>query len=202
MGGRRSLLEEAHNGFVERLGGIGAQVCEALAKATGKETLSVVLGHLQRGGAPTSFDRVLATRFGGKAVELVRKGEFGTMVALQGQDILQVPLSEAVHNVGHASLLVLGLVQGDWDLVAEGLHDKLHQPRRSPLYPQSMALLRRAQELGALGATISGAGPTILFWTHYDATGAVMARLKPATAGWAAVMHASFEPQGAFVREL
>jgi len=113
-----------------------------------------------------------------------------------------VPLSEAVHNVGHASLLVLGLVQGDLDLVSDGLHDRLHQPRRAPLYPQSMALLRRARELGALGATISGAGPSVLFWTHYEATGAVMARLKPATAGWATVLHVPFEPQGAFVREL
>ena len=114
----------------------------------------------------------------------------------------QVPMSEAVHNIGHAGLLVLGLTQGDWDLVAEGLQDKLHQPRRSSLYPQSMALVRRAQELGALGATISGAGPTVLVWTHYEATGAVMGRLKPATAGWASVMHVPFEPQGAYVREL
>jgi len=114
----------------------------------------------------------------------------------------QVPLVEAVHNVGHASLLVLGLIQGDWDLVSEGLHDRLHQPRRQPLYPQSMAILRRAQEFGALGATISGAGPSVLFWTHYEATGAVMGRLKPATAGWAGVMHVPFEPVGADVREL
>ena len=114
----------------------------------------------------------------------------------------QVPLSEAIHNVGHASLLVLGLAQGDLDLVADGLHDRLHQPRRASLYPQSMALLRRARDLGALGATISGAGPSVLVWTHYEATGAVMGRLKPATAGWAAVLHVPFEPQGAFVREL
>jgi homoserine kinase len=114
----------------------------------------------------------------------------------------QVPLSEAIHNVGHASLLVLGLMQGDWDLVAEGLHDRLHQPRRQPLYPQSMAILRRARDFGALGATISGAGPSVLFWTHYEATGAVMAKLKPATAGWATVLHTPFEPMGADVREL
>ena len=62
------------SGHVERLGGIGAQVCDALGTLTGKETRSVVLGHLQRGGAPTSFDRVLATRFGGKAVELISAG--------------------------------------------------------------------------------------------------------------------------------
>jgi homoserine kinase len=114
----------------------------------------------------------------------------------------QVPLADAVHNVGHASMLVLGLLRGDWDLVSAGLHDRLHQPRRASLYPQSMALVRRAQELGALGATISGAGPSVLIWTHYEATGAVMARLKPATAGWARLMHVPFEPQGAFVREL
>src|SRR5262249_6959506 len=69
-GGTASLIAEARGGSAARLGGIGAVVCEALASATGKETRSVVLGHLQRGGAPTSFDRVLATRFGGKAVEL------------------------------------------------------------------------------------------------------------------------------------
>jgi homoserine kinase len=114
----------------------------------------------------------------------------------------QVPLSEAIHNVGHASLLVLGLVLGDLDLVADGLQDRLHQPRRAPLYPQSMAILRRARELGALGATISGAGPSVLFWTHYETTGAVMGRLKPATAGWATVLHVPFEPQGADVRQL
>ena len=114
----------------------------------------------------------------------------------------QVPLTDAVHNVGHASMLVLGLVRGDWDLVSAGLHDRLHQPRRQSLYPQSMALVRRAEELGALGATISGAGPSVLFWTHYEATGAVMARLKPATAGWAQLLHVPFEPQGAYVREL
>jgi homoserine kinase len=114
----------------------------------------------------------------------------------------QVPMTDAVHNVGHASLLVMGLLRGDWDLVSAGLHDRLHQPRRSTLYPQSMAILRRAQDLGALGATISGAGPSVLFWTHYETTGAVMAKLRPATAGWAQVMHVPFEPQGAYVREL
>ena len=93
-------------------------------------------------------------------------------------------------------------LRGDWELVAEGLHDRLHQPRRASLYPQSMALLRRARELGALGATISGAGPTVLVWTHYEATGAVVGRLKPATAGWAQVVHVPFEPQGADVRAL
>jgi 6-phosphofructokinase 1 len=95
-GGGHTLLEAAHGAHAERLGGIGAEVCHALAGETGKETRSVVLGHLQRGGAPTSFDRVLATRFGGKAVELIRRGEFGTMVAFDPPDIIARPLEEIV----------------------------------------------------------------------------------------------------------
>lgn len=99
MGGSQSLVEAASDAHVERLGGIGARVCEALGEATGKETRSVVLGHLQRGGAPTSFDRVLATRFGGKAVELVKRGEFDTMVAFDPPDIVARPLDEIVGRI-------------------------------------------------------------------------------------------------------
>src|SRR5947207_94268 len=95
-GGKLALLEEAHNGQAERLGGIGAKVADALSTLTGKETRSVVLGHLQRGGAPTSFDRVLATRFGGKAVDLIQQGEFGTMVAFAPPDIVARPLADVV----------------------------------------------------------------------------------------------------------
>jgi 6-phosphofructokinase len=95
-GGKLALLEEARGGRVERLGGIGANVCAALAELTGKETRSVVLGHLQRGGAPTSFDRVLATRFGGKAVELIKQKQFDSMVAFAPPDIISRPLAEVV----------------------------------------------------------------------------------------------------------
>jgi 6-phosphofructokinase 1 len=95
-GGTTSLIEPAHGTHAERLGGIGARVCEGLATFTGKETRSVVLGHLQRGGAPTSFDRVLATRFGGKAVELITRGEFGTMVAFDPPDIVARRLEDIV----------------------------------------------------------------------------------------------------------
>ena len=74
----------------------------------------------------------------------------------------QVPLAEAVFNVAHGALLTLGLARGDWDLVARGLQDRLHQQRRAQLFPRSYELALRARELGALGATISGAGPTVL----------------------------------------
>jgi 6-phosphofructokinase 1 len=96
FGGEISLIEAASDAHVERLGGIGARVCAALAKLTGKEARSVVLGHLQRGGAPTSFDRLLATRFGGKAVELVTQGLFGTMVAFAPPDIIARRLEDVV----------------------------------------------------------------------------------------------------------
>ena len=90
----------------------------------------------------------------------------------------EVPLADAVHNVAHAALLVLGLARDDLSLVARGLSDRLHQPRRRALYPESMDLVDRAAELGAVGATISGAGPTVLFWCHWQATGALVERLR------------------------
>jgi homoserine kinase len=114
----------------------------------------------------------------------------------------QVPIADAVFNAAHTGLLVLGLVRGDWDLVARGLHDRLHQPYREHLYPRSIALTRRAPELGALGATISGAGPAVLVWCAFEATGAVLARLQTECEGWAEVRHVAFEPRGADVVEL
>lgn len=114
----------------------------------------------------------------------------------------EVPMADAVFNVAHTGLLVLGLVQGRWDLVARGLQDRLHQPRRASLYPRSMELVERAPELGALGATISGAGPTVLVWTQYEATGGVFDALQAETEGWASVLRVPFEPQGADVRSL
>lgn len=79
-----------------RLGGIGEWVAREIAKRTGKEARSLVLGHLQRGGAPTTFDRLLGTRFGAAAVRAVEAGEFGTMVALQPPTVVCVPLREAI----------------------------------------------------------------------------------------------------------
>jgi 6-phosphofructokinase 1 len=96
LGGKISILQEAGEGRAERLGGMGGQVADVLQQLTNKETRHVVLGHLQRGGTPTSYDRVLATRFGGRAVECVRDGEFGKMVAFQPPEIVTVPLEKVV----------------------------------------------------------------------------------------------------------
>jgi phosphofructokinase-like protein len=96
VGGKVSVVKAASGEYVERLGGIAATVARQLEELTGKETRFVVLGHLQRGGAPTSFDRMLATRFGARAVELVLERQFGTMVAFHPPDIVAVPLERIV----------------------------------------------------------------------------------------------------------
>ena len=92
----RTILAAAHGGHAERLGGAGKVCADAVEQLTGKETRHVVLGHLQRGGAPTAFDRALATRFGGKAVELILRGQFGKMVANNPPDIVPIPIGEVV----------------------------------------------------------------------------------------------------------
>jgi homoserine kinase len=113
-----------------------------------------------------------------------------------------VPLADASFNAAHVAMLMLGLAGSDWELIAAGLRDRLHQPYRASLYPRSAQLLERAPALGALGATISGAGPTVLVWCHFEHTGAVMAALEAEVAGWGRVMRAPFESRGADVSEL
>jgi homoserine kinase len=148
-------------------------------------------GDATRFDAPTGLEAVLVVPH-----DAVRTRE--ARAALPAQ----VPMADAVANVAHASLLTLGLARGDWDLVGRGLHDNLHQPHRAHLFPKSMDIVARAQSLGALGATISGAGPTVLVWCHYEQTGSVIEALRRETRGWAQVLRAPFEPHGADVREL
>ena len=111
----------------------------------------------------------------------------------------EVPMGEAVFNAAHVALLVLGLTTGDYDLIGRGLKDALHQDRRAHLFPRSMDLVRRASELGAIGATISGAGPTVLFWTPYEGTPSLMEALRREAEGWAQVHRAPLETMGAHV---
>jgi 6-phosphofructokinase 1 len=82
----------------DRLGGIGTFLARAIEHRTGLETRVTNLGYVQRGGSPTAFDRVLATRFGVKAYEMVAAGEWGQMAALSGNRIVAVPLDEAVNS--------------------------------------------------------------------------------------------------------
>lgn len=96
VGGERVVREAASAGRAERLGGIAEQVSRDIERLTGKESRFVVLGHLQRGGGPLAYDRVLATRFGSYAVDLVRARRFGVMVALRSPDLIAVPLAAVV----------------------------------------------------------------------------------------------------------
>lgn len=99
-----------------RLGGIGNVLAREIEHRTGFETRAVVLGHIQRGGSPTPFDRVLATRYGIGAIDAVHAGEFGTMVALKGTKITTVPIAEAVRRTK--------MVDRDLIAVAEGLQHR------------------------------------------------------------------------------
>jgi len=95
-GGENAVLEKGLDAFGHvRLGGIGEWLAGEIEKNTGKEARTTVLGHIQRGGTPTAFDRVLATRFGLHAIDAVNEGDWGKMVALRGTDIVRVPLADA-----------------------------------------------------------------------------------------------------------
>jgi len=148
-------------------------------------------GHATRFDVPAGLEAVLVVPH-----EPVRTRE--------ARDALpsEVPIADAIFNVGHAALLTLGLARGEWDLVARGLRDRLHQPYRAHLYPRTAELVEQAHELGALGATVSGAGPTVLVWCHLEQTPGVVGVLRRRAEGWADVMRAPFEPMGADVREL
>jgi homoserine kinase len=113
-----------------------------------------------------------------------------------------VPVADAVANVAAASQLVLGVERSDLTLIAEGLADRLHQPHRAYLYPRSMEVLAEAREIGAIGATVSGAGPSLLFWCFWQDTGKVTEALRERVDGWAEIRRSPFTPLGADVPEL
>jgi 6-phosphofructokinase 1 len=100
MGQSESLKDEELDSFGHvKLGGIGDHLAKLIEKLTGYETRAMVLGHIQRGGSPTAFDRVLATRFGVAATDLVHEKKFGRMVAVQGNQIVDVPIEAGVDSL-------------------------------------------------------------------------------------------------------
>jgi homoserine kinase len=147
----------------------------------------------------------LAARFdppeGLEGIVVIPPEEVSTRLAREAIPA-EIPLADALANVSSAALLVLGLRSADLDLVSGGLRDSIHQPRRRDLYPRSMEIVDAAAELGALGATISGAGPTVLVWTTWQDAGNVAAALETRCAGWAEVRRLPFTPLGADVPEL
>jgi phosphofructokinase-like protein len=99
MGGKVSVVEEKATGQSERLGGIGGKVAEAISYETGKDTRTVVLGHLLRGGSPTAVDRLTALRFGAAAIRAIEQDQLGVMVALDPPVVQYVPLIEATNRM-------------------------------------------------------------------------------------------------------
>ncbi len=100
-----------------RLGGIGNLLAKEIEKRTGFETRAVVLGHVQRGGSPTAFDRVLGTRYGSGAIDMVHRGDFGKMAALRGNEIVAIPIKDALSENRKVDQALID--------VALGLHDKI-----------------------------------------------------------------------------
>jgi homoserine kinase len=113
-----------------------------------------------------------------------------------------IPVADAVANISAASELVLGIQRSDLTLIARGLSDRLHQPHRAHLYPRSMEIVEEAPRMGAIGASISGAGPTVLVWTFWQSTGGVMRALNERVGDWAQVKRVPFSPMGADVPEM
>jgi 6-phosphofructokinase 1 len=96
VGGEVSIMGESMPGQAKRVGGIADTIARQIQELTGKETRSLVLGHLQRGGQPTGYDRLLATRFGGAAVRAIADQKWGEMVALQSPHIVTIPIAQAL----------------------------------------------------------------------------------------------------------
>ncbi len=94
-----------------KLGGIGEQLAKIIEKLTGYETRASVLGHIQRGGSPSAFDRVLATRFGCKATDLIHEKKFGRMVSLTGNEIIDVPLEQAVDKLKTLDMSIMKVAE-------------------------------------------------------------------------------------------
>ncbi len=178
---------------------------ELLARATAIEGHPDNVAAAIHGGFVVCASDPFAARFdppeGLEGVVVIPGEEVSTRKAREAIPA-ELPLADAVANVSAAALLVLGLRSADLDLVGRGLHDAIHQPRRRSLYPRSMEIVDAAGELGALGATISGAGPTVLVWTTWEEAGGVAAALKERAEGWAEVKRLPFEPLGADVPEL
>src|SRR5450432_2310471 len=101
-----------------KLGGIGTILAREIEKRTGYETRAVVLGHIQRGGSPSAFDRVLATRYGLGAIDMVHRGEFGSMAALRSNKIVSIPLKDAIAKTRTVDDDMIEMVEGLFEKVA------------------------------------------------------------------------------------
>jgi homoserine kinase len=207
--------------FTAGLGSSGAAIVAALLAADHMYELALPREEIYERAARIEGhpDNVAASLYGGfvvcadgevtqieppsglEAVAVVPPDPVSTVAAREALPP-SVSLQDVTYNVAHASVLALGLARQDLALIARGLADRIHQPPREHLYPRSMELVRHARELGALGATISGAGPTVLFWVYFEDTGTLVERLREEVGSWGEVMRLNFAAQGADVTAL
>ncbi|CAB4937175.1 unannotated protein [freshwater metagenome] len=180
---------------------LGGGTTDLLAAATDLEGHPDNVAAALLGGIVICVDGGTAGIAPPEGLELLLATPYAAVRTRQAREALPaaVPIEEAVFNIAHAATLTLGLATGDLDLVARGLADRLHQDRRAHLYPQSLALAAQARAAGALGATISGAGPAVLIWVRSARAAEVFDALVPAVAGWADLRRVAIEAVGARV---
>jgi len=187
-------LANDHEEIFARAAAIEGHPDNVAAALFGGITLCPPAGSGARPPAPVR----LAPPEGVEGILVIPREEVSTGAA---RDALppELPLADVTHNVAAAAQLVLGIERSDLDLIGAGLADRVHQPHRAALYPRSMELVERATELGAIGATISGAGPTVLVWAFWQSGRSLLERLTEFAEGWADVRRAQFSPRGARV---
>ena len=151
-----------------------------------------------RGSAAPGAPVRLTPPEGVEGILVIPHEEVSTSAAREAMPA-ELPLADLTHNVAAAATLALGIERSDLDLIRSGLADRVHQPRRARLYPRSMELIERAAGFGALGATISGAGPTVLVWAFWQSGPGLLEQLEEFAAGWADVRRTQFSPRGARV---
>lgn len=173
-------------------------------------TVSTPAGAPQRASAPDPIEIAAGTApaalgsgpariappEGLEAILVIPAEEVSTAAARAAMDA-ELPIADAVYNVAAAANLVLGIERSDLTLIERGLSDRIHQERRAHLFPRSMEIVATARELGAIGATISGAGPTVLVWSYWQSGTSLLKGLEARCADWAEVRRVPFSPHGA-----
>jgi len=159
--------------------------------------------------APAAFEGGVTINVGGKVSRLDPPDCVDLLIAAPSDAVetptargvlpVQVELHDAVANSGFAAVLGAGIAANDPQLIAHGLDDRLHQQARSPLFPKSFELIKQSVQCGALGATISGAGPSVLIWCEAGNRDEVATSLRPLLTGWAEMLEVEFSTLGAVI---
>lgn len=143
-----------------------------------------------------SLPALISPPEGLEAILVIPSDEVSTAAARAAMPA-ELPLADAIHNVAAAANLVLGIERSDLTLIERGLADRIHQDRRGHLFERSVEVVKAARGLGAIGATISGAGPTVLVWSYWQSGARVLTGLEALCGEWAELRRVPFAPRGA-----